>query len=68
MHALPSEIGESKETATLFAAGNAATYVLQVEDDRPTGVVAGAHDLEATRDVLQMHRGVGGVGVSRRYD
>ena len=34
MHTLPSEIGESIGTSTLFAAWNAAIYVAQIEDQR----------------------------------
>jgi hypothetical protein len=58
MHTLPSEVGESIGTSTLFAAWNAAIYVSQVEDDRLAGVVGDARYLEATRDVLHKHGGL----------
>ncbi|MGA8992525.1 MAG: hypothetical protein WB500_19445, partial [Rhodoplanes sp.] len=58
MHTLPSEVGASIGTSTLFAAWNAAIYVAQVEDDRLAGVVADSRYLDATRDVLRKHGGL----------
>ena len=58
MHTLPSEIGGSIGTSTLFAAWNAAIYVAQVEDDRLGPVVANRQYLEATQAVLQEHNGL----------
>ncbi|MBV8447410.1 MAG: hypothetical protein JO124_05415 [Hyphomicrobiales bacterium] len=58
MHTLPSEIGGSIGTSTLFAAWNAAIYVAQVEDDRLGPVVANRQYLEATQAVLQKHNGL----------
>ena len=58
MHTLPSEVGASIGTSTLFAAWNAAIYVAQVEDDRLAGVVAGGRYLDATCDVLRKHGGL----------
>jgi hypothetical protein len=58
MHTLPSEVGESIGTSTLFAAWNAAIYVAQVEDDRLAEVVADGRYLDATRDVLHARGGL----------
>jgi SAM-dependent methyltransferase len=58
MHTLPSEVGASIGTSTLFAAWNAAIYVAQVEDDRLAGVVVDGRYLDATRDVLRQHGGL----------
>ncbi len=58
MHTLPTEIDASIGTSTLFAAWNAAIYVYQIEDDRITEAIASGGYLEATRDVLQRHRGL----------
>ncbi len=58
MHTLPSEVGASIGTSTLFAAWNAAIYVGQVEDDRLAGVVSDSRYLDATRDVLRKHGGL----------
>lgn len=58
MHTLPSEVGESIGTSTLFAAWNAAIYVAQIEDDRLADVVADGRYLDATRDVLHARGGL----------
>ena len=58
MHTLPSEVGSSIGTSTLFAAWNAATYVAQIEDDRLEEVLARGTYLDATREVLQKHGGL----------
>lgn len=58
MHTLPSEVGQSIGTSTLFAAWNAAIYVAQVEDDRLASMVADARYLDATCDVLRKHGGL----------
>jgi hypothetical protein len=58
MHTLPSEVGASIGTSTLFAAWNAAIYVAQIEDDRLAEVVADGRYLDATRDVLHAHGGL----------
>lgn len=58
MHTLPTEIDASIGTSTLFAAWNAAIYVYQIEDDLITEAIAGGRYLEATREVLQRHRGL----------
>jgi SAM-dependent methyltransferase len=58
MHTLPSEVGASIGTSTLFAAWNAAIYVAQVEDDRLAEVVANGRYLDATRDVLHGRGGL----------
>jgi hypothetical protein len=58
MHTLPSEVGESIGTSTLFAAWNAAIYVAQVEDDRLAEAVADGRYLDATRDVLHSRGGL----------
>ena len=58
MHTLPSEVGASIGTSTLFAAWNAAIYVAQVEDDRLADVVAESRYLDATRDVLHARGGL----------
>ncbi len=55
MHTLPTEIGESIGTSTLFAAWNAAVYVAQIEDARLAEALAGRGYLEATQDVLRRH-------------
>jgi hypothetical protein len=58
MHTLPSEIGSSIGTSTLFAAWNAATYVAQIEDDRLEDVMSRGIYLDATREVLQKNGGL----------
>jgi hypothetical protein len=70
MHTLPTEIGESIGTSTLFAAWNAAIYVGQIEDERLEPVISSGEylDLEpvissgeyldATADVLHKHNGI----------
>ena len=58
MHTLPSEIGDGIGTSTLFAAWNAAIYVAQIEEERLEKALANAAYLEATREVLQKHRGL----------
>lgn len=58
MHTLPTEIGDSIGTSTLFAAWNAAIYVAQVEDDRLKDVVADGRYIAATQDVLKQHGGL----------
>jgi hypothetical protein len=58
MHTLPSEVGASIGTSTLFAAWNAAIYVAQVEDDRLAEVVGDGRYLDATRDVLHTRGGL----------
>jgi hypothetical protein len=58
MHTLPSEVGDSIGTSTLFAAWNAAIYVAQIEDHRLEEVISDRRYLEATREVLQKHNGL----------
>jgi hypothetical protein len=58
MHTLPTELGESIGTSTLFAAWNAAIYVAQIEDDRLAEVVGDGRYLDATRDVLHERGGL----------
>ncbi|MEE9299869.1 MAG: hypothetical protein V3V17_01945 [Alphaproteobacteria bacterium] len=58
MHTLPSEIGESIGTSTLFAAWNAAIYVAQIEDDRLAEVMTGRRYLDATQAVLRKYGGL----------
>lgn len=58
MHTLPTEIGESIGTSTLFAAWNAAIYVAQIEDDRLASAVSSGAYLEATRKILQKRGGL----------
>ncbi|MBI3435700.1 MAG: hypothetical protein HY056_11590 [Proteobacteria bacterium] len=58
MRTLPSEVGESIGTSTLFAAWNAAIYVAQVEDARLGDAVADGRYVSATRDVLRAHNGL----------
>jgi hypothetical protein len=58
MHTLPSEVGDSIGTSTLFAAWNAAIYVAQIEDYRLEEVISDRRYLEATREVLQKHNGL----------
>jgi hypothetical protein len=58
MHTLPTEIGDSIGTSTLFAAWNAAIYVAQVEDDRLKDAVADGRYIAATQDVLKKHGGL----------
>src|SRR6185437_9412717 len=58
MHTLPSEVSESIGTSTLFAAWNAAIYVVQVEDDRLETVHGAQRYLDATREVLRRHGGL----------
>ena len=58
MHTLPSEIGESIGTSTLFAAWNAAIYVAQIEDDRLEEAISSGSYLESTAKVLQKFGGL----------
>lgn len=58
MHTLPTEIGESIGTSTLFAAWNAAIYVGQIEDERLEPVVSSGEYLDATADILHKHNGI----------
>ena len=58
MHTLPSEIGESIGTSTLFAAWNAAVYVAQIEDQRLSDAISSGTYLAATREVLHRHGGL----------
>jgi hypothetical protein len=58
MHTLPSEISGTIGTSTLFAAWNAAIYVAQIEDERPSEAVVSGRWLEATSEVLREHRGL----------
>jgi hypothetical protein len=58
MHTLPTEIGTSIGTSTLFAAWNAAVYVAQIEDQRLNEALSDARYLDATRDILQQHGGL----------
>jgi hypothetical protein len=58
MHTLPSEIGDSIGTSTLFAAWNAAIYVAQIEDERLADVITSGAYLDATREVLQKYGGL----------
>jgi hypothetical protein len=58
MHTLPSEVGASIGTSTLFAAWNAAIYVAQIEDDRLAESVGDGRYLDATREVLHARGGL----------
>lgn len=58
MHTLPTEIGNSIGTSTLFAAWNAAVYVAQIEDYRLNEALADGRYLDATRATLQRHGGL----------
>ncbi len=58
MHTLPSEIGLSIGTSTLFAAWNAAIYVAQIEDQRVEEAALDGRYLEATADVLKKRGGL----------
>lgn len=58
MHTLPTEIGNSIGTSTLFAAWNAAVYVAQIEDQRLAEALTDGRYLEATRETLQRHGGL----------
>jgi hypothetical protein len=58
MHTLPTEIGRTIGTSTLFAAWNAAIYVAQIEDDRVEDVAIRGSYLDATTAVLQRHGGL----------
>ena len=58
MHTLPSEIGTSIGTSTLFAAWNAAIYVAQIEDERLDAVIESRAYLDATAAVLRKHNGL----------
>ncbi|MDH3453202.1 MAG: hypothetical protein OEN20_12375 [Gammaproteobacteria bacterium] len=58
MHTLPSEIGESIGTSTLFAAWNAAIYVAQIEDQRLAEAIHDGEYLERTAKVLQKYGGL----------
>ncbi|MCM8732272.1 hypothetical protein ACFO8O_15015 [Hephaestia sp. GCM10023244] len=57
---LPTEVDASTPigSSTLFAAWNAASYVAQIEDGRFARALSNDHYLEATRAVLQRHRGL----------
>lgn len=58
MHTLPSEIGESIGTSTLFAAWNAAIYVAQIEDQRLEEAIHDGEYLERTAKILQKYGGL----------
>lgn len=58
MHTLPTEIGNSIGTSTLFAAWNAAVYVAQIEDQRLSETLIDGRYLDATRETLQKHGGL----------
>ena len=58
MHTLPTEIGNSIGTSTLFAAWNAAVYVAQIEDQRLSETLIDGRYLDATRESLQKHGGL----------
>jgi SAM-dependent methyltransferase len=58
MHTLPTEIGSSIGTSTLFAAWNAAIYVAQIEDERVEAAALDGTYLDATASVLQEHGGL----------
>lgn len=58
MHTLPSEIGLSIGTSTLFAAWNAAIYVAQIEDQRVEAAALDGRYIEATADVLHRRGGL----------
>ncbi|NNC80372.1 MAG: hypothetical protein HKN94_09505 [Acidimicrobiales bacterium] len=58
MHTLPSEIGSTIGTSTLFAAWNAAIYVAQIEDQRVEDAARHGTYIEATADVLQRRGGL----------
>jgi len=57
---LPTEISEGMPigSSTLFAAWNAASYVAQIDDKRLGQALSNDQYLEATRSVLQRHRGL----------
>jgi len=58
MHTLPTEIGNSIGTSTLFAAWNAAIYVNQIGDARVEQAAVSGTYLDATASVLQRHGGL----------
>jgi len=58
MHTLPTEIGKSIGTSTLFAAWNAAIYVAQIEDQRVEEAARSGQYIEATGEVLHRHGGL----------
>jgi hypothetical protein len=58
MHTLPSEIGLSIGTSTLFAAWNAAIYVAQIEDQRVEEAALDGRYIDATADVLHRRGGL----------
>ena len=58
MHTLPSEVGATIGTSTLFAAWNAAIYVAQIEDQRLAAVISDRGYLDATSEVLHKHSGL----------
>jgi hypothetical protein len=58
MHTLPSELGLTIGTSTLFAAWNAAVYVAQIEDQRLSEAISTGAYLEATKAVLHRHAGL----------
>jgi len=58
MHTLPSEIGDSIGTSTLFAAWNAAIYVAQIEDQRLADAIHDGEYLERTAKILQKYGGL----------
>lgn len=57
---LPSEISSEVPmgSSTLFGAWNAASYVAQIEDSRLASALSNDAYLEATRKILQRHRGL----------
>ncbi len=58
MHTLPSEIGKTIGTSTIFAAWNAAIYVAQIEDERVEVAARHGDYIEATTEILQRHGGL----------
>jgi hypothetical protein len=58
MHTLPTEIGLSIGTSTLFAAWNAAIYVAQIEDQRVEQATLDGAYIQATADVLKARGGL----------
>lgn len=58
MHTLPTELGATIGTSTLFAAWNAAIYVGQIEDARAEAVLSSGDYMQATANILQKHDGL----------
>jgi len=58
MHTLPSELGNTIGTSTLYAAWNAAVYVAQIEDERVENHTLDGKYLDATAQVLQDRGGL----------